>query len=295
MKPEVITAFLLCFLCCVQVPGQSDVMTVGEALEMKGAPPDATIAYGPLALQFGELRLPEGAGPHPVAILVHGGCWLSQYDIGHIGSLADALSESGIAVWNLEYRRVGNPGGGWPGTFRDVAAGADHLRVVVEKFPLDLSRVISIGHSAGGHLALWLAARPRLTPGSPLYTPDPIAIRGVLGLAPAPDLPLLHESGVCGQVIDKLMGGSPTQVPDRYSDGSPTQLNPLVPQILIVGAHDRSWGPVGRSYFEAVRDSGVEVQLRVAPDSGHFEMISPESSTWPMVKEAALELLRDRR
>src|SRR5439155_8576098 len=140
------------------------------------------------SLQFGELRLPKGRGPFPVAIVIHGGCWRSDYDLKHVGPLAGALTERGIATWTIEYRRIGDPGGGWPGTFEDVAQAADHLRALARRYPLDLHHVVAIGHSAGGHLALWLAARPGLPPDAALASADPLPISGVVGLAAISDL-----------------------------------------------------------------------------------------------------------
>ena len=270
------------------------LMTSNDLDHLVAPPPEARISYGDDALQFGELRLPDGPGPHPVAIVIHGGCWLGEFDLTHIGTLAEALNEEGIAAWVIEYRRVGNPGGGWPGTFEDVARGADHLRKIAKEHPLDLDRVIAVGHSAGGHLALWLAARSRLSKDQPLYGSDPITLRGVLALAPAPDLAFLHQEQVCGHVIDGLMGGSPEAFPERYAAGSPVELVPLgVPQLVVIGQHDRAWAPVGRRYLEAAKSEGADVKVIEAPESGHFEMIDPSSSTWPLVRDAARELVQN--
>src|SRR5215510_4011646 len=146
-------------------------------------PPGAKrIAYGTDPLQFGELRVPATKGPHPVAIVVHGGCWVAKLGnldpravaMDNMRPLASALTEAGIATWNIEYRRLDNDGGGWPGTFQDVAHAADFLRSLQRDHQLDLARVISIGHSAGGHLAMWLAARPKLAKTSELYVDNPL-------------------------------------------------------------------------------------------------------------------------
>src|SRR5262249_47810165 len=202
-------------------------------------PPTARIAYGPSPLQFANLRVPRTPGPHPVIVFVHGGCWLSHFDIAHAGKLEQALADSGFAVWSIEYRRVGEDVGVWPNTFADVALGADHLRRVAAQYQLDLNRVIAAGHSAGGAFALWLAARPKIPPSSELYVKDPLRLRAVFALAPAADLEQLHQSGVCGNVIDKVMGGSPAQHEDRYAAASVMTLAPVgVPQTLVVGAKD---------------------------------------------------------
>ena len=115
------------------------------------------IAYGPDPSQFGELYLPDAAGPNPVVVTIHGGFWRSMYNLGEIQDVAAALPDEGYAVWNIEYRRIGQPGGGYPGTLQDVARAIDYLRVLAPQYGLDLERVITLGHSAGGHLALWAA------------------------------------------------------------------------------------------------------------------------------------------
>ena len=175
-------------------------------------------SYGSDPLQFGELRVPKTKGPHPVAIVIHGGCWMAKlgsFDpravaIDNMRPLAHALTEAGIATWNIEYRRLGDAGGGWPGSFQDVAAAADFMRTVALKEQLDLKRVISIGHSAGGHFALWLAGRHRIAKNSELYSADPLRLAGVVALDGPGDLkatiPL--QQPVCGgPVITNLIGG----------------------------------------------------------------------------------------
>lgn len=268
------------------------LLTSDDLASFESPEPDERIAYGDDPLQFGELRLPEGPGPHPVAVLLHGGCWLSEFDLAYFRILAAAVTETGIATWTLEYRRVGNPGGGWPGTFQDVARGADHLRVLARSHPLDLERVVGMGHSAGGHLALWLAGRAKLAEREPFRAENPVLPGAVLGLAPAPDLAYLHRQAACGGGVDKLLGGSPESQPERYAMGSPMNLVPLgVPQTLVLGGYDDNWTPVGRRYFDRAKAAGDDVRLVEAPESGHFEMIDPRSTTWPLVRDALRELL----
>lgn len=255
-------------------------------------PADARIHYGEEPLQFGDLRLPPGDGPHPVMIFLHGGCWLSEYDIAHTSKLAAALAASGIATWSLEYRRVGDPGGGWPGTFEDVARGTDHLASIASDYALDVERVIVAGHSAGGQLALWLAAREAFPAGSPFAATPPVALRGVLALAPAADFAYLHEHGTCDRAVTRLLGGSPESVPDRYRWTDPVRFAPLaVPQIVLAGRHDETWSPPARRYARQAAARGDDVTLIEAPDSGHFELIDPDSTTWPLVLRAARQLL----
>jgi acetyl esterase/lipase len=265
-----------------------ELLTAGDVVGLSSPAPDLKLHYGDLPLQFGHLRLPAGDGPFPVVVFIHGGCWLAEYGIGHVGPLEVALADLGFAVWSLEYRRVGDDGGGWPGTFLDVGLGADHLRALAEDHPLDLDRVLAAGHSAGGHLALWLAARDKIPPGADLFADRPLRVHGVVGLAPAADLEGLHEQGTCGNVVDRLMGGSPAEVPARYATGSPMRLAPIpVPQTLVIGAHDRTWSPAGEAYHRRAEERGArDVDLIVAPNSGHFEMIVPDTETWSRVAEA---------
>ena len=254
------------------------------------------MAYGPHAHQFGELRLPSGSGPHPVALVIHGGCWLAEYDLGHVASLAAALAEAGVATWSVEYRRVGNDGGGWPGTFLDLAAAADSLRELADDFSIDLGRTVAVGHSAGGHLALWLAARHRLSPGDPLRGPSPLPLAGVVALAGIPDLAAYAAPTGCGAAVPELLGGVPEEVPERLRRASPIEVLPLsTPQILVVGEVD-TIVPVeqAESYAAAARRAGERVELREVPGAGHFELITPDSVAWPIVRDAVFDLIAAR-
>ena len=203
------------------------MLAAQSILEIPPAAPGVPIAYGSGEFQFGELSMPEGKGPHPVAIVIHGGYWRARYDLRHIGHFCVALAKSGIAAWSLEYRRLGNEGGGFPGTFDDVRAGAAHLRKIAEEHSLDMKRVSATGHSAGGHLALWLA-KQRVVP-----------LRGVVPLAPVGDLRRAWELKLSGNVVDEFLGGSPDKVPERYRAASPIEMLPLgVKQRVIHGDRD---------------------------------------------------------
>lgn len=255
--------------------------------ELAKSPAGEKHAYGSEPLQFGELTMPQGAGPFPVVINIHGGCWLAEYDLAHNRALASALAKEGFAVWNLEYRRVGNKGGGWPGTFLDVARGADYLRTLAKDRPLDLSNVTVMGHSAGGHFALWLAARHKLTEGSEVYVPDPMPVTGVVALAPAPMLDALQQKAVCGGVIEKLMGGTAEAQAKRYDLAMPSRMAPIgVRQIIVIGAEDNSWRWVGESYVEKARAAGDEqIEVVLVPGAGHLEVIDPAAEAWKSVVE----------
>ena len=264
-----------------------------DSLTAIAAPaPTQRIPYGPGPLEFGNLRLPKGRGPHPVVLYIHGGCYLSEYTIGYGAALEQAFADSGYAVWSIEYRSIGHDGGGWPDTFRDVGAGADHLRALASQYPLDLRRVVAAGHSAGGNFALWLATRDRLRRDSPLRAEHPIKIGGVLALTPAPDLEGLHGQGVCDNVIDKVMGGSPQSVAEHYRDVSPMQLIPVgVPATVIIGVQDKNWAPSGRVYQSAATAAHDSlVRFVDAPASGHFDILAPTTSSWPLVIDALRDL-----
>jgi len=252
------------------------------------------LSYGGDPFQFGELRLPKGKGPYPVVIVIHGGCWYSEYDLNHLGSFNAQITELGVATWSLEYRRVGNPGGGWPGTFADVAQGADYLRTLARTYPLDLKRVIVVGHSAGGQLALWLAARHRLPANSALYDKNPLLIHGVVSLAGVTDLKKFRPN--CRDAVIKLLGGPPEQVADRYQQTSPLELLPLgVEQRLIIGAADGIVpAELGTSYQIAAQEKGDRVDLTNIAGAGHFDLIAPQSLAWPAIQKAIRSLLNLR-
>lgn len=263
-------------------------------------PPGAQqLSYGSEPLQFGELRIPKAAGPHPIAIVIHGGCWMAKLGtmdpravaLDNMRPLANALTEAGIATWNIEYRRLGDPGGGWPGSFRDVAGGADFLRTIAADRRLDLNRVVSIGHSAGGHFALWLAGRKRIPKSSELYAANPLPIAGVVDLDGPSDLKatLPLQQPVCGSpVVTDLIGGSPEQQPDRYRAASPIELLPLGSrQVVLAG---RMFGPQTPAYEAAVKKAGDSIEVAVS-DSGHFVFIDPASDMWPTVLKSVRSVL----
>lgn len=243
--------------------------------------------------QFGMLRVPSGKGPHPVVALVHGGCWLAEYDYMHVESAAAAICAHGAAVWSIEYRRLGQAGGGWPGTFRDVARGLDHLRALATRHRLDLGRVVAVGHSAGGHLALWLAARPRLARSSDAFVANPLAVAGVVSLAGIADLRAYAlGAGRCNASVQPLLGGADSRVPERYAQTSPIELAPLgVPLRIVHGARD-SIVPVAQSeaLANAERTGGGDVVLDVLPSAGHFDLIAPFADAWQTVEQRVLEL-----
>lgn len=255
-------------------------------------PADHRIAYGSDPLQFGELRLPKTKGKHPVVVVVHGGCWFAEYDLNHLAAFSAALTKLGVATWTIEYRRIGDKGGAWPGTFQDVARATDHLREVAKNHPLDLQRVVVIGHSAGGQLALWLAARQNLPKTSVLYSENPLRLVGVVSLAGISDLRKYRPN--CDDSVNKLLGGSPEQFPERYQQTSPIELLPLkVPLKLLHGSKDRIVPiELGQEFERTARQKGDDVTLTILEQTGHFDLISPVVPIWATVADSLRTLLK---
>jgi acetyl esterase/lipase len=241
-------------------------------------------AYGPGSDRFGELWRPTGAGPWPVAVLLHGGFWRWDRTLALMGPLAADLARRGFAVWNLEYRRVGQPGGGWPGTLEDVAAGLDHLTRLAARERLDLDRLVVAGHSAGGQLALWSAARPGLEAGAP--GAGPRVVPGlVVSLAGVCDLHAGARTGIGEGAVAAFLGAGPDQAPERYRLASPLSRLPLgVPQLLLHGDADPRV-PVGqsRAYAAAASAAGDPVELLELAGIDHMTVIDPTSAAWAEV------------
>ncbi len=251
--------------------------------------PDATVRYGDDRLQVVDLWLPadRSAAPRPVVLMIHGGCWQSSIaDRRLMDWVADDLRSAGIAVWNIDYRGVDRDGGGYPGTFHDVAAAADLLRDTGATHGLDATRVVAVGHSAGGHLALWLAARARLPSDSVLRTPDPLPVRHVVSLGGLPDLADVEaspENGCGTDVIAQLVGEGRD---DRFADTSIPRLLPLcVPQTLVNGREDRIVPyRMATDYVALARAAGDPVDLHTVADTGHVELVAPETPAWAEAK-----------
>jgi acetyl esterase/lipase len=272
------------------------VLTVQELLALPHGPPDHRVAYGDDSSQYGELRVPPGVGPHPVVVLFHGGCWREFSAASSIAPMAEALKSDGIATWSVEYRRL-HVGGGWPATYLDAGRAVDHLRSLAQPYRLDLSRVVVVGHSAGGHLAMWVAARSRLPTGSAVHQTNPLPIRGVVDLSGTPDMAadLPGFPLACGgeDVVRSMLGGTPQTVPERYAQSSAIAMLPLgVPQALIWGARDDQVPlALAERYTQVARQAGDRVRLVVDSAAGHFESASPRSALWPAVRSAIRSLL----
>jgi acetyl esterase/lipase len=239
------------------------------------------LAYGTDQSQFGELRLPAGGGPFPAAIVIHGGFWRSKYGLEYIRRLCDALANVGIATWNIEYRRIGNPGGGFPGTLDDVALARDYFTSITSRFKLDSSRIIAIGHSAGGHLALWLASQKNI-------------LTGAISLAGVVDLRRGWELKLSNNVVGELLGGSPDEVPERYAFASPIERLPIgIPQRLFHGTADADVPlEISERYVQAARSRGDDATLIALPDASHYDPVDPRTKEFAQVRSAAMKLLK---
>jgi len=249
--------------------------------------PSETFHYGAAPSQVAELFLPQTKGPHPVVVLLHGGCFLQHYEgFPQTSALAADLALRGYAVWNVEYRKLGEAGAGFPGTFLDVAKAVDLLGVEAPKYGLDVGRVIAIGHSAGGHLALWAAARSRLPASSPLYTRDPLKIGAVISLAGIGDLKGQGKVFAlpCGDdTLDRLVDAGHRAAP--YADTSPAELLPNSARVVMVhGVFDPVMPPyTGRDYAQMVRKLGGSADVVIIPNAAHFDLVIPTTDAWKTI------------
>ena len=268
------------------------LLTAEDYLRFPQAEADHRYSYGRHPLQFGELTLPHSEPPHPVILLIHGGGYREIYDLRPMSGPAAALAAAGFAVWNIEYRRHGN-GGAFPQLFLDVAQAADHLRKIAAAHHLDLERVYSMGHSAGGHLALWLAGRPRITEDSPLFSERPLEIKAVVALAPLADIRLAVEQELSSDALATIMGGAPDDVPANYRAASPSELLPLgAPQTIIVGDQDHGILENARAYEAAARQAGDDLKFILLPDAGHFEVVAVDADGWRSLRRVVDDLRR---
>ncbi|KQN26412.1 esterase [Sphingomonas sp. Leaf33] len=273
-----------------------DLLTWPDLAKRPKPQPDATVAYGSDSMQKVDVWLPQGAKPpYKTVLMVHGGCWQTSIaDRSLMNWVADDLRREGYAVWNIDYRGVDRAGGGYPGTFTDAGAAADRLAKEAKRFHLDTRRIVAVGHSAGGHLALWLAGRRKLPKGSVLRTTRPQKLSTVISLGGLPDLEATAASpdNGCGTaVVAKLVG---TGRADPYADTSVPRLLPLgVRQQLVNGREDRIIPyRMATDYVAAAQAKGDRAELHTVPATGHVELVAPETAAWAETKRLIAEAFK---
>jgi acetyl esterase/lipase len=277
-----------------QAPAAGRLLTWPDLLGRPRPAPDHVIRYGDQAQQVVDLYVPAGNGPHPVVIMIHGGCWSQPWDRNLMNWISDDLRQRGIAVWNIDYRTLGeDDASAYPTLFEDVATAADALRAHAARYRLDISRVVAAGHSAGGHLALWLAGRRNLPRGH-FANRNPLPIHAAISLGGLQDLELAERppgSGCGTEVIGRLIGRSLPGRTDPFADTSVPRMGALgIPQVLINGTQDRIIPThFAEDYARQMRARGDDVRVRMIDATGHVELVAPESAAWA---EAVEEIMR---
>ena len=266
-------------------------MTLADYIALTGPAPTEKIVYGSAPSQFAELFRPAGKGPFPIVVLVHGGCWSVKYGgIVQIRNVAGALAARGIAVWNVEYRRVDEEGGGYPGTYLDINAALDTLAAVAPHYGLDTGRIVAMGHSAGGQLVQWIAGRSKIAPSSPLYRAKLLPIRNIISLGGLADL--RHEQDLiknsCGRSIEQLAGRPSATRPDVFADTNAAELMPNGSRtVLITGALDTVSPPRAAYAFAArAQAAGDEAQVVILPNASHYDEVAASSPAWKLIVPA---------
>lgn len=263
-------------------------MKLADYLALSGPAPSATYPYGQAPSQYAELFVPNGSGPFPVAVLVHGGCWTKEFGgITQLRNMAGALTARGIAVWNVEYRRVDEAGGGYPGTYQDINAALDLLGKQAQVHRLDLHRIVAVGHSAGGQLVQWVAGRSRIAPSSPLYQAAPLPVRDIVSLGGLADLrreqALIKSS--CDRDIVDLTGVASAARPDVFSDTNAAELMPNGSRtVLVTGELDTVSPPrVAHDYAARAGKAGDAAEVVILPGASHYDEVAATSKAWPTV------------
>ncbi len=292
-----ITILFLLFNSAKASAKEMQLLSAKDIFNIRYNKAENRIFYGKDKYQFGDLRLPDSqvTGPIPVLIIIHGGCWLSKFaNIDFMSPFAESMTKSGIATWNIEYRPVDIEGGGWPGTFNDVSNAIDLIRKLAPQYNLDLNKIVVLGHSAGGHLALWAAARNKLKISDQLYQKNPLKLLAAINLSGPASLRdfLKIEEQACGcKIIEKLLGIKDAENQDRYLQSSPDEMLPLgIKQILITGKNDEA-APASmmENYKKKASSFGDDVEIIIL-DGGHFELIAPETADFQKVKDKILSI-----
>jgi acetyl esterase/lipase len=290
-----------CLVLCLASSAAAHAQDPTYLLKLPVPATDKTLHYGPDKLQFGELRLSQAKGPAPIVLLVHGGCWadhfegydprITSYDL--LKPLAAALTKAGAATWNIEYRRSGSLGGSWANTYLDIAAATDYLRKLAPDNHLDLSRIVVVGHSSGGQLALWLGARSKLSATSAIYTKDPISLTRIFDLDGPPDLAAAQplENDYCPiPAISRFMEGTPAAQPQRYHDGSAQNFLPLgIPQTIVSAGLLLTQPDLVDRYQKAAEAKGDLVTVIEFKGASHFDPLDPNTASGKLLVKAVLE------
>ena len=271
-------------------------MSLDDYLALTGPAPGVHIAYGAAPSQYAQLFRPEGSGPFPVVVLVHGGCWTVAFGgITQMRNVAGALAAQGIAVWNVEYRRVDEPGGGYPGTYEDMHAALDSLQQHASRYQLDTGRIVAMGHSAGGQLVQWIAGREQLPKSSPLYRDKYLPVKNILSLGGLADL--RHEKDLikssCERDIAQLAGSASTDRPDIYSDTKAADLMPNGSRtVLATGELDTISPPrVAHDYAARAIKAGDHAEVLILPGASHYDEIAATSNAWKMILPVLKQML----
>jgi acetyl esterase/lipase len=292
------TLTLLTQLCLGPAARAAALMDWPDLLGRPLPAPSKVISYGALPDQVAQVWLPAGKGPFPTVLMVHDGCWLSGVArLTIMNYAAEDLRQRGIAVWNIEYRGVDRPGGGYPGTFEDVALAADTLARLGPSYGLRTEHVVALGHSAGGHLALWLAARGRIPAGGALKSANPLPIAGVVSLGGLPDLEAVHAQGICGAAtVEKLVGHGAARRGGVWADTSPAELGAGPDrEVLISGDEDQIAPPaLADAYAAKMKARGVDIRAITLKGAGHVELISPGTAAWAEAVRTVERLLQAR-
>jgi acetyl esterase/lipase len=252
-------------------------------LSLTPPPADARVAYGSDSNQFIDLRFPKSNGPLPLAINIHGGYWRAKYNLEHAGHLCAALTPKGVATANLEYRRIGDPGGGWPNTFSDIRTAYQFLRQTAAQRNVDAKKIVIMGHSAGAQLALCLAAHEA-------------SVTRVISFAGVVDLQRAYQLHLSNDAVVEFLGGTPSEVTDHYHEADPMQLSiPKARQWLIHGAVDDVVPPAfSRDYVAAKQklagNKKEDAHLLQIPNADHFDLIDPRTAAWKQIEQTVLQL-----
>lgn len=271
-------------------------MSLDDYLALHGPEPTVQIPYGAAPSQYAQLFRPTGAGPFPVVVLVHGGCWTVAFGgIRQMHNVAGALAAQGIAVWNVEYRRVDEAGGGYPGTYQDMHAALDSLQSHAAQYQLDTSRIVAMGHSAGGQLVQWIAGRAKLPKTSPLYRDNFLPVNNIISLGGLANL--RHEKDLiktsCEREMVQLAGSASSERPDIYSDTNAAELMPNGSRtVLATGELDTISPPrVAHDYAAKATLAGDQAEVLILPGASHYDEIAATSNAWKMILPVIRQML----